>query len=69
MRELIKRLALFEAFSLALLSINIWFLAYANGGTLRLAINTYDEMWLEYALWLILTPILVLGAHYILEDS
>lgn len=68
MRQLIKILAVFEAFALAFTFINIWFLAFLNGGKLTIHLNLYSEVWAEYVLWLLLTPLLVLGSHYIIQD-
>ena len=48
--------------------INIWYLARLNGQSITLRINAYGEMWVEYVLWLVLTPVLVLGLHYTVEQ-
>lgn len=68
MKRLVTVIAVFEAFSLAVVFINVWFVAMLNGGSMRLAIDAYGEMWLEYVLWLVLTPVLVVGFYYTLEE-
>jgi uncharacterized membrane protein len=68
MKRLVAVIAVFEAFSLALILINIWFLAALNGGSIMLTVTAYGERWAEYLLWLVLTPVLVLGFHYTLEQ-
>lgn len=68
MRRLIAVLAIFEAFALSLCMMNLWYLAFLNGGTVTISINSYGEMWPEYLLWLVVTPILVLGLHYAVEE-
>lgn len=68
MKRLVTVIAVFEAFSLAVVFINVWFVAMLNGGTMRIAIDAYGEMWLEYVLWLVLTPVLVVGFYYTLEE-
>lgn len=68
MKRLVTVIAVFEAFSLAIIFINVWFVAMLNGGTMRIAIDAYGEMWFEYVLWLVLTPVLVVGFYYALEE-
>lgn len=68
MKRLVTVIAVFEAFSLAVVFINVWFVAMLNGGSMRIAIDAYGEMWVEYVLWLVLTPILVVGFYYALEE-
>ena len=68
MKQLIALIAIFEAFALSLFMMNVWYLALLNGESITLQINSYGEMWLEYILWMILTPILVLGLHYAVEE-
>jgi uncharacterized membrane protein len=68
MKRLVTVIAVFEAFSLAVVLINVWFVAMLNGGSMRIAIDAYGEMWLEYVLWLVLTPVLVVGFYYALEE-
>jgi len=68
MKRLITVIAVFEAFSLSIVLMNVWFVAMLNGGTMRLSIDAYGEMWAEYVLWLVLTPVLLLGLYYVLEE-
>jgi hypothetical protein len=68
-RSLIKTLALFEATALSLLVIMMWFAAFANDGTVTLYIDRFGEAGVEYLMWLVLTPILVLGLHYYMVDE
>lgn len=68
MKRLLMIIAIFEAFSLSFLVLNLWFLAFLNGDSVSIQINAFGEMWPEYLLWLVLTPILVLGLHYTVEE-
>lgn len=68
MKRLVAVAALFEAFSLSILFINGWFVAMLNGGSVTVSIDAFGEMWFEYVLWLVLTPVLLLGFHYLLEE-
>lgn len=65
-RRLVALLALFEMAALSVVLANLWFLAFRNGGRVTLHIDLFGEMWIEYVLWLLLTPVLVLGFHYAL---
>jgi len=67
MKRLLAVVAVFEAFALATFALNLWFLASLQGGTLTISVDAFGERWAEYVLWLVLTPILVLGLHYTLE--
>jgi len=67
-RSLMKTLAVFEMAALSLLLAQVWFLALANGGRVTIAIDAYGEAGLEFVLWLVLTPVLVLGLHYYVVD-
>ncbi len=64
----LKTPALFEAFAPAFVLIAIWFVAFLNGGTITLRINAYGKVWAEYVLWRVLTPVLVLGGHYLVTN-
>ncbi|WP_436932805.1 hypothetical protein [Halosimplex halobium] len=68
MRRLIATISTFVTFALSLLVITVWFLAAATDGGLTLTVNSYGERWVEYLLWLVLTPTLVLGMHYTLRS-
>ena len=67
-RSLVKTLFVFEAAALSLLMMHLWFAAYTSGGSLTITVDRYGEARLEYVLWLVLTPILVLGLHYVVAD-
>ena len=68
MKRLLAVVAMFEAFSLSVLMLNGWFVASLHGGTVTVSVDAFGEMWVEYVLWLVLTPVLVLGFHYALEE-
>ncbi|MFC6864195.1 hypothetical protein ACFQGE_12105 [Halomicroarcula sp. GCM10025817] len=68
MKRLLAIIAIFEAFSLSFFMLNLWYFAFINGESVSIQINAFGEMWGEYLLWLILTPVLVLGLHYTLEE-
>jgi len=68
MRQLLSLIAVFEAFALSLFMLNVWYLAFINGQSITLYIGRFEEVWVEYVLWLVLTPVLVLGLHYTIEE-
>lgn len=65
-RRLVALLALFEMATLSIVTANVWFFAFRNGGRVTVHVDLFGEMWVEYVLWLVLTPVLVLGLHYAL---
>ena len=65
-RRLLALIALFEMAALSVVLANLWFLALRNGGRVTIHVDLFGEMWAEYLLWLVLTPVLVLGLHYAL---
>lgn len=68
MKQLLALIAVFEAFALSLFLLNIWYIAFLNGQSITLHVDTFGEAWIEYLLWLVITPILVLGLHYTIEE-
>lgn len=68
-RSLIKTLAVFEMAGLSLVLILLWFAALGNGGSVTVTIAQFDEAYVEFVLWLLLTPVLALGLHYYLVED
>ncbi|WP_459191556.1 hypothetical protein [Halosimplex sp. J119] len=69
MKQLIGTISVFVAFAVALLFINVWFVASSGACNIGFTVNAFGEQWLEYILWLFVTPLLVLGFHYTLEAA
>jgi bacteriorhodopsin len=67
MKRLLAVVSVFEAFALATFARNRWFLASPQGGSVTFTVDAFGERWAAYLLWLVLTPVLVLGLHYTLE--
>ncbi len=63
-RALVEILAIFLMFGLSVLVFQLWWLAAFAGGEITLDIHAYGEMWFEYALWFVLTPIITLGFYF-----
>lgn len=67
-RDDIEVLAIAWMFGFSLLIYLVWVLAYLNDGTVTVVIDMFGEMPLEFALWLIVIPVLAVGLHNYLED-
>ena len=67
-RAFVEILAIFLMFGLSVLVFQLWWLAFAGGGEVTIAIDTFGEMWFEYALWFVLAPIITLGFYFYLTD-
>lgn len=68
-RELIEILGIFSMFGLSVFVYLVWWLAFQRGGRIWVEINTFGEMWFEYALWLIVTPLITLSMYYYLKPE
>lgn len=69
LKEVIEVLGIFSMFALSIVSYLVWWLAFRKGGHLRLHINMFGEMWIEYLLWVIVTPIITLSMYYYLKQE
>jgi hypothetical protein len=68
-RGLIKTLAFVFTWQVTMLVAILWFGARANGGTLTIMIDEFDEAGVEYLLWLVVTPLVTLGLYYVVEEE
>jgi hypothetical protein len=68
-RSLIKTLAVAELVGFSIITFLIWWAAYLNNNRVVITINDFGEAPVELVLWLVSTPILVLGLHYIVIDG
>lgn len=69
LKEFIEVLGIFLMFTLSVFVYLVWWLAFKQGGEIWLRINVFGEMWLEYVLWSIVTPIITLSLYYYLKDE
>lgn len=51
---------------LAFTLVQIWFAAYIAGAA-TVTVDAFDEQWIEYVLWYVAWPAIVLGTYYAIE--
>ena len=69
LKELIEVLGIFSMFALSVVVYLVWWLAFREGGQLRLSIDLFGEMWVEYLLWIVVTPVITLAMYYYLKQE
>lgn len=69
LKEAIEILGIFSMFALSVLVYLLWWLAFREGGQLRLHLNLFGEIWVEYLLWILVTPLITLGMYYYLKEE
>jgi len=56
-RETVEAYGVAVMFAFTLALAVVWFAAFASGGRVLVAIDTYGEMWPELLLWLLAAPL------------
>jgi len=69
LKELIEILGIFSMFALSVVVYLLWWLAFREGGELTLYLDMFGEMWVEYVLWIIVTPLITLAMYYYLKQE
>jgi uncharacterized membrane protein len=69
LREAIEILGIFSMFAMSVVVYLLWWLAFREGGQLRVRIDAFGEMWVEYVLWVVVTPIITLALYYYLKQE
>jgi len=69
LKEFIEILGIFSMFALSIVVYLLWWLAFREGGQLNLSINLFGEMWVEYVLWIVITPLITLALYYYLKQE
>ena len=69
LKEAIEILGIFSMFAMSVVVYLLWWLAFREGGQLRLTIEMFGEMWLEYLLWVVVTPLITLSMYYYLKQE
>ena len=69
LKEAIEILGIFSMFALSVVAYLVWWLALRKGGQLQLSIKMFGEMWIEYLLWVIVTPLITLAMYYYLKQE
>lgn len=69
LKEIIEILGIFSMFALSVFVYLVWWLAFKEGGQIWLKINVFGEMWVEYALWVVVTPLITLAMYYYLKQE
>lgn len=68
-KEAIEVLGIFSMFALSVFTYLVWWLAFQNDGRIRIDINVVGEMWVEYVMWVFLTPLITLSMYYYLKQE
>ena len=68
-KEVIEILGIFSMFALSVFAYLIWWLAFQQGGRIWINVNFVGEMWIEYALWGVITPLITLSMYYYLKQE
>ena len=68
-KEGIEVLGIFLMFALSIFSYLIWWLAFQQGGRIWVDVNFVGEMWVEYAMWGVITPLITLSMYYYLKQE
>lgn len=69
LKEAIEILGIFSMFAMSVVLYLVWWLAFREGGQLRIHVNMFGEMWVEYLLWVIVTPLITLAMYYYLKQE
>lgn len=69
LKEFIEILGIFSMFAMSVVVYLVWWLAFRAGGKLSLHVNLFGEMWIEYLLWVIVTPLITLAMYYYLKQE
>lgn len=69
LKEAIEILGIFSMFALSVVVYLVWWVAFRAGGQLHLRIDMFGEMWVEYLLWVIVTPLITLAMYYYLKQE
>lgn len=68
-KEAIEILGIFSMFGLSVFAYLAWWLAFHQGGRLVIDVNFAGEMWIEYLLWAVITPLITLSMFYYLKQE
>lgn len=69
-RSAVEVFAVFIMFALSVILHFVWMQAFLNGGRVTIAIDMYGEMWVEYALWVVVAAVVSVGfAQYLDRGS
>lgn len=55
-------------FGFTMVTFSTWMLAFLNGDSVTVTINSMGEMYPEMVIWIILIPMLVVGYWFIYDD-
>ncbi|MFC4357765.1 hypothetical protein ACFO0N_07360 [Halobium salinum] len=69
LKELIEVLGIFSMFGMSVFTYLVWWVAFKQGGTIQLHIDFFGEMWFEYVLWMVVTPVITLAMYYYLKGE
>ena len=69
LKEVIEVLGIFLMFALSIFTYLVWWLAFANGGRIWVDVTLFGERWVEYFLWLVITPVITLALFYYLKGE
>lgn len=67
MKRVIETVGYFLAVTLSLVFGHVFLIAITSGGSVTIAVDQFGEMYPEFVLWLVMTPLIMLGLAYHLE--
>lgn len=68
-KEFIEILGIFLMFGLSVVTYLVWWLAFREGGAVSIRVDLIGEMWVEYVLWIVITPLITLSLYYYLKQE
>lgn len=60
-RRVVQDLAILWTFGLSVLLCAVWWTAAFQGGTTTVHVDAYGEMFLEFLVWLVVSPVIAVG--------
>ena len=69
MKKFLAFLALLWGAGASIILISTWTVAYANGGSLVISINSFAEQYPELLLLFVVAPIFAVGLYYAIESG
>jgi len=66
--QLLKFTTIMVMFGFTMVTFSTWLLAFLNGDSVVVTINSMGEMWFELYMWILLIPLVVTGTWFVYDD-